>query len=330
MRVTPQCDTFNSLIIHADEFVQSDPAVAFCGGNFVVVWSDARFTGGFYWLAALAVDTAGNVVDTSLCIGAQQYLDENCPDIASDGTRCLAVWHTGGEPFGIYGRFLDQAGMPIDTVMNLAATLAGSNLDPCVTYAAGRYLLVWADKRSGYSDLDIYGQFLSSTGSATGPMVTIATGPENQMHPAVCSDGTQFLVIWRDGTTCISGQWLDPNTGPVGGIFQISNNTPFYRFRPGVDASGSEFLAAWSEVRNDERDIFGSVEPGMYIENWPLNIPDLRNTASVIRGQLPSFTGQQVRIYDICGRTVTGRRVPPGVYYVRIGPNVLHKIVKIE
>jgi hypothetical protein len=330
VRVTPQCDTLNSLTIHADAFVQSDPTVAFCGDNFVVVWSDARFVQNRYWLAATSLDTNGYMADTSRCVGAQGPMSECCPDIASDGIRCLVVWYNNDEPFGVYGRFVGELGWPEDTILTVAATSAGFNVNPSISFTADKYLVVWADKRPGYSDLDIHGQFVSATGGMIGGMLTIATGPANQMYPQVCTDGTLFLVVWRDGATGIFGQWLDPNTGSVGGVLCISDSTSFYRFRAGVEASGSEFLAAWSEAQNDETDIFGSMEAVTNVDERSCDYMGIYRGATLIRGPLPFVRDKQAEIYDVCGREVTNLPVSCGIYYIRVGQSIIHKIVKVE
>ncbi|MGB7054181.1 MAG: hypothetical protein WBE28_02530 [bacterium] len=330
MRVTPQCDTINSLTIHADPFIQSDPAVAFCGESYVVVWSDGRFAQNYFWLAAASVDTAGVIIDTSLCIGAQAMVSEHCPDIDFDGDRCLVVWYNYDEPFGVYGRFIDELGVPEDTVVTVATTSAGYNVDPSISFMADRNLVVWADKRPGYSDLDICGQFLSTTGGSIGEKLTIATGPANQMYPKVCNNGTQFLVIWREAAIGIFGQWLDTTGGSVGGIFRISDSTSFYRFRAGIDASAANFLVAWSEVHDDETDIFGSVGVTTSVEERSLGCMRAPYGSTVIRGALPFSRDKNVRIYDVCGREVTSLPVSCGIYYIQVEERIIQKIVKVE
>ena len=330
MRVTPQVDTINSLTILTDPFIQSDPVVAFCGENFVVVWSDARFGSSHFWLAAVSIDTAGIMSDTSRCIGAGEMVSEYCPDIASDGERCLVVWYNNDAPFGVYGRFLDATGWPVDTVITVAFTLAGYNVNPCLSFTGDRYLVVWADKRPGYSDLDIFGQVVSSSGAMIGEPLTIASGSANQMYPQVCNNGTWFLVIWRESTTAICGQWVDPAVGLVGEIFCISDSTSYYRFRAGVDASATDFLAAWSEVRDDETDIFGSIGSVCRVEEGSIDCIKPRYSSTVTRNMIPFFRDKAMRIYDVSGREITSQTVPCGVYYIRSGDRIIQKIVKVE
>ena len=330
MRVTPECDTLGSLVIHSDSYIQSDPTVAFCGETFVVVWSDARFVQTSYWLAAVAVDTAGNVIDTSRCIGGQVMVNEYCPDIAFDGSRCIVVWYNNDQPFGVYGRFLDDVGQPQGSVVNIAATSAGYNVNPSVSYMPDQFLGVWADKSPGQSDLDICAQRVSSVGGLIGEKLSIATGPANQMYPQVCNDGTRFLVVWRDAAHAILGQWVGPDGVLIGGAFMISDSTSFYRFRPGVDASTAGFIAAWSEVRDDEKDIFGSTGTMTGHTEGAAGLARIPCGPTLIRGVLPLMGCAGVRIYDACGREVSKRNAPCGVYYVEIDQDIVMKIVKVE
>jgi hypothetical protein len=330
VRVTPQCDTLGSLTIHADPYIQWDPTVAFCGENFVVAWSDGRFAQSHYYIAAAAVDTAGNVIDTSKCIGAQVMADEYWPDVAFDGTRCLVVWYNNDQPFGVYGRFVDGMGQPQGSVVNIAMAAAGYNVNPSITYMPDQYLVVWADKRPGQSDLDICAQLVSTTGSLIGEKLSIATGPANQMYPQVCNNGMQYLVVWREAASAIHGRWLNPDGGFVGETFQISDSTSFYRFRAGIDASATGFMAAWSEARNDERDIYGSTGTMTGHVGGSQGFAGSPVGPTLIRGPLSSVVGPGVRIFDACGREIRNRHVPCGVYYVESDKRIVHKIVKVE
>ena len=316
-------------MLHADPFIQSDPAVAYCGDNYGVVWTDGRFAPNYYWLAAMGVDTAGNAIDTSVCIGAQTAANEQCPDVAFDGSRCLVVWYNYDQPFGVYGRFLDSCGMPQDTVISVATTEAGYNVNPSIAFISARYLVVWADKRPGSSDLDICGQVLSMNGTSVGEKFIIATGPTNQMYPQVCSNGTRFLVVWRDGATAICGQWFDVMGNPVGSIFQISGGSSAYRFRVGVDAEPTRYLAAWSEVHDDVTDIYGSTDEMTGCRE--LSAGNSVAFGATLCGDLPDvLLGKQYKFYDVCGRGVTSTTVSRGVYFLRMDNGVMHKIVIVK
>jgi hypothetical protein len=320
----------NSFVICSSPQVQTDPAVAYAVNNFVVAWSDARFANGYYWLMTAAVDANGVVLDTGCCIGAQSAFNELRPDIACDGNRCLIVWYCSDQPYGIYGRFVDNFGHPEDTLLTIVKTQASNNLNPSIAFAADRYFVVWADRLPGYSDLDIFGKMVSMDGQLLGNTITIACGSVNQMYPAICSDGSQFLVVWREGTMAICGQWFDVLGTPLGNAFHVSDSTSLYRFHAGVDASPDGFLAAWSEAHNDVTDIFGRSETSTSISEIPDHIDRPSYGATIWRGAFRVSGGQRVRIYDVCGRDVTDMQLSCGIFYVHVDGALVRKIVIVE
>ena len=329
MRVTPECDTINSFTICAAPYVQSDPVVVYNGNRFVVVWSDAHYA-GYYWLAATCVDTAGVVLDTAVCIGRQTAQNETYPDIAFDGDYSLVVWYSLDEPHCVYGRYLNSNGQPADTIITVAATQASFNVDPSIAFAPDKYLIVWADTRPGYSDLDILGQLVSPDGQLIGSAICVAAGSNNQLYPEVCSDGNKFLVVWREGTMAISGQWLDLSGNLIGDNFQVSDSTSYYRFRSSISASPINYLVAWSEIRNGEADIFGNRDLNTGIEEMPLGPKPKVGSARILQGSFQCLTGMHFRIYDVCGRDVTEFPLTRGIYYLEVGGRIVEKLIKID
>lgn len=330
VRVTPGCDTISSLEICTAPYVQANPAVAYDDGKFFVVWSDAQFSQGYYWLVSSCVDTVGVVLDTGYCIGAQAAQSEYYPDIACDGSRCLVVWYAYHEPFGVYGRFVNSIGQPDDTIIILSPAEAGYNVNPKVVFANDRYFTVWADKRPGYSDLDVYGRFVSPAGQLIGDPILIATGSSNQMYPAVAYYGDRLLVIWREATMAIFGQWVDLSGTLVGGSFCVSDSTPHYRFRCDVDASSTNCLIAWSEVHANERDIFGNVDLVTRIEETVQVLEHTWQGATICRRTLRNIWREQYTFYDVCGRMIRGMPEGSGIYYIEKEGKILQKLIVLE
>jgi len=329
VRVTPSCDTLNSVSICERPSVQADPVVVYTGEDYIVVWSDAWFTGAYYWLASSCVDTAGNVLGTGVCVGAQSTCSELRPDIAFDGERCLVVWYNYNEPFGVYGRFLDQDGLPEDTVLTIAPTFASYNVDPKIVFAGDRYLVVWADKRTGYSDLDVMARFVSTQGDLIGAPLVIATGSSNQIQPAVAYDGNILLITWCEDPIAIFGQQLHPDGTLLGGNFSISDEVLYYRVNPAVRSSTQNFLVVWSETRDGDSDIFGNIDVATTVRETIRPTP-LRRSATIFSGhfELPLEVGY--RVYDISGRDVTGLPMPRGIYFVEHSDHQIQKIVKVK
>lgn len=329
MRVTPSLDTICSITICDAPFVQTHPVVEFNGTNYIVVWSDMRFTGSRYWIVSSCVDTSGAVLDNGYCIGAGGQTNEYRPDIAYDGNRCFAVWYDSEEPFGVNGRFVNESGQPEGEVIKVAPTLASHNMNPSVEFAGVNYFVVWADIRTGYSDLDISGQFVSPQGQLIGPPLSVASGPSNQMYPEVAYDGNVALVIWREGETAVFGQRIFPDGSLCGSNFQISDNLPYYRFNAGLDMSASNYLVTWSESRIGETDIYGNVDVMTPIEEEAVIMSGWQGaTLFCNRFVLPGET--QCRVYDVCGRDVTGHTFLPGIYFIEVGVGIVQKVILIR
>ncbi len=328
MRVTPSLDTLYSVVIHEGPYVQTDPAIVFTGADHIAVWSDMRFTGGYYWIVASRIDTSGAVLDTGFCIGAQILASECLPDIAYDGTRCFAVWYNYDEPLGVHGRFVNHNGQPEGEVIKVASTLASFSVDARVTFCGENYLVVWADQRPGFSDLDINGQFVSTQGELVGEPFVIATGEPNQMYPKVAFDGNVSLAIWREGPAAIYGQRIYPNGGLCGGNFPVSDTGLYYRYDSGIDMSSSNYLVVWTESRVGATDIYGNVDVATPVEEpFKLPMPGLETT--FFSGSLAPLHGAH-RVYDVCGREVSGQAVSTGIYFVETTDRRVRKVVILK
>ncbi len=309
--------------------VQADPVIAYTGAKYVVAWCDSWSTGGFYWVTTACVDTAGLVLDTCCFIGARAMRGEYRPDISFDSNRCLVTWYNNDEPFGVYGRFVDDFGLPEDTVFRIAATLANYNVNPSIVFAVDRYLVAWADKRPGYSDLDIMAQFVSVQGELIGSPLRIATGPSNQLDPAIAYDGSALLVTWCEDPYAIFGQKLHPDGTLISGNFMISDSLPYYRSHASVDASGLNFLVVWTEIRDGESDIFGNIDTPVPIYEVTSPVTTLRR-ATIFGEHMELPRAGTYRVYDVCGRDVTDQSMTHGIYFIETEDHAVQKVIKVR
>ncbi len=147
VRVTPELDTLNSLIICNKPGGQTEPAIVFNGENFIVVWVDAIFSG----IAVARVTPQGVVLDTGIYIGGGSGYGEDLPDISCDSQRSFVVWSQ--EFYGVCGRFINSSVQPEDSVITIDTTLATSSA-PKVEFDNNNYLVVWGEY---HDDYDIYG-----------------------------------------------------------------------------------------------------------------------------------------------------------------------------
>jgi hypothetical protein len=304
VRVTPQGDTINSFPICNRADAQFSPSVVFNGENYIVTWTDRRFTDAH---------------------------NEFYPNTAFDGNRCLTIWyHSYYEPYGIYGRFVNSSAQPEDTVISIAATSSYLHNFPKVDFGGGNYLVVWADERAGASDLDILGQLVSPQGALTGSKITIATGSQNQRRPDVCFDGTNFLVVWVEDNW-IFGQRISPAGQLISTNFLISDPLINIRTCPRLCAGINNYLVVWSEERALYCDIYGNIDVGTGIyEGREKSVRHPGYSATIITGPLQLPSNEKYKIYDISGRIVKLPKITPGIYFIEIDGEITQKIVKIK
>ncbi|UCG93010.1 MAG: hypothetical protein JSV97_04710, partial [candidate division WOR-3 bacterium] len=116
MRVTPECDSINSINISSAGGIQESPEIAFGIDNYMVVWSDARI-GSRTNVYGARITSTGTVLDpVGILIGPATETHQREPSIAFTGTRVLVVWSYSSIPFAETGRFVHCDGSLGDTV----------------------------------------------------------------------------------------------------------------------------------------------------------------------------------------------------------------------
>jgi hypothetical protein len=238
---------------------EGEPAAAFDGTNFLVVWADQR--NGLVDVYGARVDPSGQVLDpTGIAICTEAHV-QDYPAVAFDGANFLVVWEDYREGSGftdIYGarvnpagHVLDTAGIPISTWLRCRP--------PAVAFDANEFLVVWGDGRLGE---DIYGTNVDMTGHVY-PLdgIRIDTSARTQCYPAVAFDGANFLVVWQDyrnyDTTDIyaarvnhDGEVLDPRGFPV-------SAAAGYQGSPRVASDGANSLVVWTDGQS-AYDVYGA------------------------------------------------------------------------
>ena len=141
---------------------------------------------------------------------------------------------------------------------------SGAQWNPAVAAQDGASLVVWQQEQEA-TGWDIIGGLLKPNGvSIIGPAIPISTAPGEQSAPAVASNGTEFLLAWRDVRSDVShiyGARLD-----AAGSVKEPDGIPIClapggRGLPSVTASGTEFMVVWMDRRQaaiSSLDIFGS------------------------------------------------------------------------
>ena len=120
---------------------QDNPAVAFNGTEYFVVWTDARAGGSEFDIYGARVTPAGVVLDPGGIPIAATSSHETRPRVASDGNNFLVVWGTSPGA-GIRGARVSPSGTVLDPSF-LVITSAASAFRSAIAYGGGSYLVVW-------------------------------------------------------------------------------------------------------------------------------------------------------------------------------------------
>jgi len=240
---------------------QLDPAVAFNGLEYLVVWSDRR--SGVQHIYGCRVRPNGEVIDkqgflVSGTTGTQAY-----PKVASDGAGWEVVWQDSrGGTQDIYGCKIGRDGS-IGKNMGISTQSGNNEETPDIAFNGTNFLVVWRDQRnSATTDADIYGCRVARTGLRMGSDILIScnsagtSGVANaQQNPRVARCGTNCMVVWEDYRAGVSnadiycarvdsaGAVLDKNGKPVATGAEIQE-------LPAIGYDGARMLIAWRQRSN--------------------------------------------------------------------------------
>ena len=326
MRVTPECDSINSLNICTADGIQTEPAVAFDGNNYMVVWSDMRVTGNKVVHIA-RVSQAGTVLDPGgIQIGPQNGSWQNQPSIVFIGDKYFVAWGHLMAPFGVTGCFINPDGTLDDTVRIASATAEVHST--CVVYDGEKMLVTWTEYPG-----NLWGQFVSTSGSAVGIPFTIATDIMVTSSGSTCFSGWEYMVVYCNWAFSIIEFWgrrYDASGNPLGSPFRIAN--PAHSSTDGYVIAGDEhYLCLWSKLLYPA-DIYGNLDFEVGIEdNEPRVIEEKPEYITTITsGPLALPDDKDFKVFDIMGREVVPHNLRAGIYFVELEGDVVQKIIKVR
>ena len=325
MRVTPECDSINSVNISSASGLQVTPAVAFDDDNYMVVWSDAR-SGNYYRIYGARVSPAGAVLDPSgISIGPATGTFQLEPAISFADTVFFVVWVYHSAPFAVTGRFVQCDGTLGDTVR--VASISDEAYRTSVAFDGTNFLVVWTQ----YPEL-LKGQIVSADGNLIGSPFTIATGVANLGSGSLCFDGNNYTVVYSIRNIDIFEIWgrqYDTSGNPLGPGFIISNpaNSSYDSY---IIPGATNYFNVWNHMEYPS-DIYGNVDLQIGINTGGNCTVDMASYGTtIVSGPLFLPDGFDCRIFDITGREVKPTALSPGVYFIEIEGGVTQKIIKVR
>lgn len=259
------CISFNSESQH-------NPAIAFDGTNYLVVWVDHRnpeyppfgINADIY---GARVSPSGQVLDPDGIFIDTTSGHQRNPTIAFDGTNYLIVWCWESD---LYGTRVSQTGQVLDADPIPISTADYGQRAPSIAFDGNNFLVVWEDTRNRQwyvHNIDIYGARVSQSGILLDTMgIEIMVNDScRQSFPSVSFDGTNYFVVWQDKQTdttmCdIRGSRIN-TSGIVIDTFGIEISTANYsQTNPSIGFNGTSYFITWQDRRNglDNFDIYGA------------------------------------------------------------------------
>lgn len=243
--------TSTGFVIGSGVGSQFQPAVAFDGSQFLVVWADTRnsaTTGTDIY--GTFVDTLGNLSNPSGFVVSAAANEQRAPAIAfqTGGTKYAVVWEDrSGATWDIRGSTVTTGG-----VVAAPVTIIGTAADehaPAIAYNGTVYLAAW--ETGPTLSLDVKGRRLNTSLANLGDL-TFSTATGDQHAPSVAArPNNNFFVVWEDarGTSIdVYGRTVT-SAGVLGSEVLVSGAIQTQRV-PSVTADANRFVVVWQDFRN--------------------------------------------------------------------------------
>ena len=178
---------------------QTNPAVAYDGSKWLVVWEvpgpdnfSTRLRGVLVGPTGAPFDPQGFEIEPAAGLNV-------APVAAWDGTNFVVAWENGvagdAASWDIRARRFGTDGAPLGASFVVAGA-ANAQRAPALAAGSGRVFIAWEDLRNGTSN-DIYGARLLTNGVLLDPLgLPVGAATNEQARPSVAWDGTSFVVAW--------------------------------------------------------------------------------------------------------------------------------------
>jgi len=340
-------------------------------GHWPQVFHDLSYCNSRYILVSNSSDIIGDIIDTNFnilntVIISNASENQSYAKLTGNGNNYLAVWQDGrsGTSYDIYGCRLDSLGVPVDSQGILINAAVNDQLNPEIACNNMDYFAVWQDLRGG-SSYDIYAARVAANGIVLDTLgVCVCAAPGNQIDPAVCFDGVNYIVVWSDYRNGDNYDIYGAKISPAGVILDtfLISDQPGDQFIPAICAGDSHQVfiayAGWTDSigHRPVKDwrVWGVLETYTGIEEVQVVevTPCFEVSPNPFRGMLSIRTeglwnNPIIKIYDIAGRLVISPIVkemnelskievdnlPEGVYFIHIqdpGHTQIKKVIHLK
>jgi hypothetical protein len=260
-------------------------SVAFTGSNYVAaILGDGVHASN---LTAQLFSSSGALLGSRLPTGRTGDVPGGMPVVLYGSNTELMVWQDNAAgtdlPYGqlITNGALQGAAFPVSSHGSAKSNFA----PPGIAFGNGQFFVVWNDDRTG--TYAAWGRLVATDGTL-GPEIQISAGSDDQKHPAVAFDGTNFMVAWVNQTGTSPEQWniyaalVSADTTVVGTPFQINQTASPSENPLAVAFDGTNYFVAWN------RDV-GPGSPSQ--PQWDIYGCLVSPTAAISVSEFPVATG---------------------------------------
>ena len=220
-------------------------------------------------ITAQLVSQSGTLVGSRISVGRSG----SAPTVAFDGINYLMVWADDAtHPLVQYGQLISKTGQLVGSPFTIGQS--STNDRGKIIFDGTNYFVVWemrSDQSSG-DTADVYGQFITPSGTLLGSAIPVSTAIHGQRMPYLFFDGTNILVVWADGrnqsaceplvppntiSTCyesdVYGQFVKYSSAGVAGSLSGSNflinasSLPRDGSAPGIVFDGTNYFIVFAE-----------------------------------------------------------------------------------
>ncbi len=243
---------------------QLQPRVIEAGGEYLIIWRDARAGQN----AALRIGStrviAQGVTDPDGVVVSRGRVSEQSPTLVRAGNLLALAWSDSRGVWGddlklsrldVGGHRLDIQSLPISN-----APFAQTEID--TAELGSDLLLVWSDNRNGF-DTDLYMTRMDPEAGVlvAGETLLSPIEPGQDVAPSVASGATEALVVWhrvRGETKDIYGSIIDAS-GQASVPFVICS-APGEQGRAvaAYDPASQHYVVAWQDQRSGTFDIYAN------------------------------------------------------------------------
>jgi len=244
----------------------AEPAVAWDGEDFLVVWSGRR--GGTTDLFGLRIAPDGTPVDRAPRLISSSQGNQRHASVAWGRELFLVVWEDDRSGVNrIFGAHVTPQGDVVEPDGFAITDGRREQTAPLVTWTGSRYCVLWTESFGAGSGLDLYSVTLDPDIGSTAPQgMSLVAGPGDQFQPAVAWGPESGLLVWSDDRSSgadptltdlyaarlsLGGRRLGADSLLVAGAAGAQTG-------PSVAWDGAQFDLAWLDRREGSGLIYGT------------------------------------------------------------------------